>query len=807
MIYLDTETVGFHGLPVLLQYAQDQGDVQLHSIWTRPIWETLELIRWICDNDVCGFNLAFDWFHLCKCYTTFSLFPDKKATPEDYIDELAILEERARFVDICLKPKRACDLMLHARRGPYQSLMERDDIRIRRVPTAIAWHLARELEKRIVFDDIYFARRKDKYAPKWKIYDIRTPEGNINPDFKDIKLRFQASGSLKNLYRHAFKITESIFSFSDVELDKRHNPVELGYAPFALAIGTPDDWKGTWPDKISAHIGHWGYNANARKYAADDVNYTRRLHIEHFNSPEPGDNDSELSCSVAACRWRGYAINGPEILRLKNEATEKIARISKFVGVKNRKPGKRHSAVPPRVAKRYLMEVLDENEKLAFTHKGSTKRVILEEMAEGEYSYDDCTNCNSTGKSSDLVTACDTCKGMGRVKRKAAIRAKEILDARQAEKEIEIYDKLLTAGRFHASFKVIGALSSRMSGADGLNPQGIKHQKYVRKAFTLADLLEENLVIHLPNGEEVSLKTLAMVLCGGDFKAFEVSIAAKVFNDPHLNAAIMSGKKIHALLGMEIYPGNTYEQILASEGTDNDMYDKGKKGVFLMFYGGDENTFKNKLGIAIEIGKPAFDRFINKYKGIKRFGEEINQNFLSLRQTGGIGTKIEYHEPKDYAESFLGFKRYFTLENRIVKELFDMAQDPPASIKSAKIRVMRRDRLQTAGGAAQSALYGAAFGIVSGIIRAVKNHFIQSPGAEITKATQRALWDLQPSGITVWYVMPLNVHDELMCPTRPGFELKAETAVKDTVSRYQKLVPLLAIDWISNIPNWAGKKG
>jgi hypothetical protein len=794
VFYIDCETTGFCGPPVLIQYAKDDGPVQLHSIWTRPIHETMTLIEEFLKHDIVMFNMVFDAFMLCKIYTMFYLYPDKNATPEDIIEELAIIEERARFVDLCLKPKRCCDVMLLCRRGPYQSLMERSDIKIRRVPTTIAWHIARELENRIKFDDIYFSRAKDRYAPRWKIYDIKTENGNINPDFKDIVLKFKASGSLKNLYRHIFKVKEEIFTFGDVDVDPKFHPEELGYAPFALATGSPEDWKHTWPDLIGIHISHWAFSQDARKYAANDVEYLRRIHKEHLGSPEPGDNDSELAWSVAACRWRGFAIDGAMLVKLKNDAREKIERLSKFAGIK-RKGGKHHSAMPPKQAKRYLFEVMDETEKAAI--HGSTKRVILEEIAEWQ---DDCPDCKS-GED------CKRCGNTNVIPHKASIRAKEILDARKAEKEIEIYDKLLTAGRFHASFKIIGTLSSRMSGSDGLNAQGIKHDKYVRAAFTLADLLEQSIEFHLPNGMRVSFQTACMILCGGDFKAFEVSIAAKVFDDPKLNEAITSGKKIHAMLGMELFPGQTYEQILASDGQDPDMYDKGKKGVFLMFYGGDANTFKNKLGIALEIGQPAFERFINKHKGIKLFNQTVDAHFLALKQPGGIGSKIEYHEPNDYAESMLGFRRYFTLENRIVKELFTIAQDPPPSIKSAKIKVLRRDRIQTAGGAAQSALYGAAFGIVSGIIRAVKNHFIQSPGAEITKATQRAIWDLQPCGIHQWNVQPLNVHDEIMVGVRAGVETSVKSKVEETVSKFKEIIPLLAIDWVNNIPNWAKKKG
>ena len=85
MIYLDTETCGLHGLPVLLQYAIDDGPIELYSIWKNPIYQTLELIEMIVNHPggICGFNLAFDWFHICKIYTVLSLWPNPDAFPED----------------------------------------------------------------------------------------------------------------------------------------------------------------------------------------------------------------------------------------------------------------------------------------------------------------------------------------------------------------------------------------------------------------------------------------------------------------------------------------------------------------------------------------------------------------------------------------------------------------------------------------------------------------------------------------------------------------------------------------------------
>ena len=110
MIFIDTETCGLHGLPVLIQYAEDDGEIILHEIWQENIQDTLSLIEWFCENDLCFFNAAFDWFHLVKIYTTLLLIEDKDQWPEWIIDEVAEAEEKARDLDICLKPKSCIDL-------------------------------------------------------------------------------------------------------------------------------------------------------------------------------------------------------------------------------------------------------------------------------------------------------------------------------------------------------------------------------------------------------------------------------------------------------------------------------------------------------------------------------------------------------------------------------------------------------------------------------------------------------------------------------------------------------------------------
>lgn len=814
-IYIDTETCGLHGMPVLIQWAEGDGDVQLFSPWTNPIRDTLRLIEKFATHQdgLVFFNAAFDWFMLCKIYTTFILYHDHDEIPENIIDILAELEMTARDGP-CLKPVKACDVMLVARKGPYQSTMDRGDIRIRRVPTALAWQLADELERRIKLKDIYFARRKNKHAAKWNIYDIVDSEGDVDVNFKDIVLKFAPSAALKALAVDALGIDMTeILLFGDVEVDEHWYPVELGYAPFAKAIGTRHDWKGAWPEKIRHHIGHWNYHETARRYAADDVKYTRALYYK-FGSPALGDNDSELACMVAAVRWRGFKLDLARLQELRAEAAKRFVKIP----------------TAPAQVRYYVTQHLDETEKLVL--RGSTKKIVLEEIAKW---LRPCPACNAKANIefaesmtmdedevptismetqitvADKCKDCSVCEGKGTLPHLAAIRAQEVLDARASTKEVEIFDKLIHAGRFHASFKVIGALSSRMSGTDGLNAQGIKKTKEVRSCFPLA--------------------WDDMILCGGDFAGFEVTIAVAVYNDENLRKMLLtceqcggaasfdrekndficekcSGnkqKKIHALFGLHCFPEHTYESLKATSGTKDDKYTRAKSGVFALMYGGTEFTLADRLGVPVEIGLKALASFHREFPGVRRFQQDIFNSFCSMRQPNGLGSKVEWHEPADYRETMFGFRRYFTLENQICHALFTLANKPPASWRDVKIKVLRRDRVQSASGAVQSSLYGAAFQIQAGNMRAAANHDIQSAGATITKAVQRRVWDLQPSGIGEWLVQPMNIHDEILAPCKPYMTALVKKIVNNAVEEFREKIPLIKMDWVIGLKSWAEK--
>jgi hypothetical protein len=733
MIFYDTETCGLAGPVVLLQWAEDDGEIHLHNVWVESFKKTLTLIEWMMSQEVVGFNLAFDHFQISKIYNMFRLALEQGLSPDDYPDEhiefLADLESKARF-KWCLKPKKSCDLFLLARKSHYQELMDRNDISIRRVPELLAHRLAEKLEELIPMKDIYFARDKKARESKWKV----KPRED-QPGFMDIVLNFNPSMALKALAADALGYdAKGILKFSDVELPESDSPEELLYAPFSSALAGTPEYHFSWPFKIKTHIEHWQFSENAKKYAELDIVYTRELY-KHFGSPAPGDTDSELAICVASCRWKGYAVNLEGLPKLVDDLKSK----------------QRDIPTAPKQAAKWLDSCMTPAQKIVAS--GSTDKKTLKSIA------------SWTGT-------------------EPARRAGLILEARQAHYDQDIYKKLILAKRFHASFKVIGTLSGRMAGADDLNAQGISNTPVVRQQFTLAD----------PD----------MVLCGGDFDGFEVALAEAAYNDPDLRAALLSGKKIHAMFGVHLFPGNSYEDIVKSK----TLYNLSKQGVFALLYGGDAGTLHRNLGIDIEIATEAFNAFCLQFPGVAMARKRIHEKFCALRQPGGEASAIYWNDPEPFIESLFGFRRYFTLENKMCKALYELARSVPKEWTRIPGQVIRRtDRVQSVSGATRSALYGAAFGIQSGVMRAAANHEIQSTGAQITKELQRAIWDLQPTGVNEWHVQPMNIHDEVVCPARPDFVGLIRNQADSVVDRFKSRVPMLAIKWVDHMDSWDGKKG
>lgn len=878
---IDSETCGLFGPIVLFQWGEGfDGPINLHSPFKREIAETLDLLEWLTTKRILGFNLAFDWFKVQQAWTTLKLLAKrvgKHELPINHIDAYALCEPEARDGP-CLKPLGAFDLMLHARKGPWQSLMNRDPIVVRRVPITIARLVADELEAKIKLPDIFFAKRKQKkidpFNPnpraKWRIKRIKTADGE-NPDFVNIELEFSPSSALKALATHELQLDpEKTLVFKDVEVSRKFLPNEQSVAPYALSIGRPGKWNGAWPDVVEIHSNHWEHNVLAREYATKDIVYPRALY-DKWGRPPFDDNDSVLACLAGSTRWKGFSVNIPGIGKLKRAAQEKMKLAPRA----------------PSEVKEYIKEKLDPLEQVVLIDKHTgqmtTKRVVLEEIRK----FKACQACL------DNVDHAE-CK---LIQHPAAERANLVLGSRQGKKEEEIYEKLELAQRFHVSVNVIGARSSRQSGGQNsegkkirksgsLNPQGIQKKKAVREQFPLAfteelmrqaseqmrgaysdywDHLSDKYIrehralnnrgLHTDEWAELGYPILAEKLVGGDFDKFEVCIADAYYLDPQLRIDLTgaeppcergeckytnfnketkqyepccsrcTGKpaksgsvKIHAIIGSLAYTGRTYWEVRATDGKDSDilrqlfqdwpvehcvdLYTRAKSAFFALIYFGNEDTLASRLGIPKEDGLRVFNLIMERYPVMAAKRLEFYESFCPVRQPDG--GQVFWVEPDDYGESMNGFKRFVNLENQILKALYDLAEDIPPEWRDVKVKVMRRERLQTVAGAVRSALYGAAFGLQGANMRAMGNHKIQSTGAIETKELQCRIWKFQPIGIHPWMVRPMNVHDELPTAVHPDYEDRVAKVQAAFIEERRSLIPLLNMKWKA-LGTWGGK--
>jgi len=236
---------------------------------------------------------------------------------------------------------------------------------------------------------------------------------------------------------------------------------------------------------------------------------------------------------------------------------------------------------------------------------------------------------------------------------------------------------------------------------------------------------------------------------------------------------------------------------------DAALYNNSKRAFLGRLYGAQDPKVSTVLGIPLEKVVANEKKLAGRYPGIGRARAKIAESFCSMRQPGGIGTRVVWSEPADFAESLFGFRRYFTLENRICRALFDLASSPPEQLRLTGAVQRRAGRIQTPGGAAQSAIYACSFGLQASAMRQAANHEIQSTGAWVTKQLQRRIWDHQPRGIHPWVVRPMQIHDEIQCARDRRIDLR--DTVASVVDEYRTKIPLLKMEWMQGLRSWAEK--
>lgn len=772
--FFDFETCGKFGLPVLLQYAIDDGEIHLVDLFYEPTDKLKSLIEDIVANRSVAHNINFDWQMMQKLYNMLCIL-DCKRLIDVSVEDLVNAEYESRK-GYCLKPHAAVDTMICSIKSDGQSsLMASKSTYIRRVPIKYGEKLARELTERTELPWILFANKKMNPRAEWIVSERENPEtGEVDRNFVDIQLKFKPSNSLKDLHKYLFNSETT--KFDDIMPDEF--PGGPGYCPYVAPLNHNNwVWNGEklWPLLIESHVEFWRTNVAAREYAHRDIVMLRDLY-EHFGSPE-NDSDSILACQIASVRLYGFNV---DIEKMKEMREESI----KFV---QDSPINVNS---PKQVKAYIAEVLDPMEQLIVATGCNAD--ILEKIVK-EFTLDEEEDCDCEDQ-----RFCKRCGGTGVVgpgPMEVAKRAKLIEKVRVHKKRIELFDKLIEAGRAYPNFRAVGTKSGRLSGTDGLNFQGVDSSLSVRDLFLLSD-----------EGE---------VLSGGDYDGQEVAIAGTTMNDEKLLNEMRKGKKIHGLFGMDLFE-TTYEDIVNNKDEENSRYGRAKSAVFLTIYGGTAHTMAEKSGVDLEICERALNSFSSRFPGVGATRKMISDRFNSLhrKESGGI----EYREPScKYIESIFGFRRYFNTEFYLQRMIYDLCNEIFGDSESKFIQELREDeeavlrdtknmRTQKMAGAVASALIGACYSIVNGVIRAANNHLIQSAGRTITVGLQEALWELQPKGIHPFVIRPMSIHDEVAAVTRSDYVEPTSEVVVKTLDKQCEIIPLLMMTWGRNLPSWGSMK-
>lgn len=770
----DQETCGLHGVPVIMQYSVDGGPVQIVNLWKTRISDLLSLIGDMVENRVVAHNLTFDWFHVCKLYNMARLAPDHSLTLLDYPISEVVRWEYESQRGLCLKPRNAVCTLLLCQKGAAQSgMMDSKPFYVRRVPIALAQQVRDELERRTDLPDILFARRANKDAPRWVVVDHMEEGSEVaSSQFADIKLDVRPSNGLK-------QVCEFILGFSppqsfDSASEGMVFPNECGWAPFAeLITSDEENWlyegKPTWPALIHKHIHHWENNKNALEYAEHDITMLSMLY-EHVGSPET-DNDAILACQVAAVRLRGFEIDLERIKR-ERELSQAILDAAEL------------NVNSPNQVRGYLSAALDEMEQVIVA-RSADKHVLKKVRA--TFTLDEEEECFCEEGESCL--RCLGARVVGPGPMEVVRRADHIEEVRQHKKRIEVYDKLIQARRAYAGFKVIGAKSGRMAGDHQLSFHGIAKDQEVRELFTLADSQD------------------GWKLAGGDYDSQELAILASTSGDQALIDDIKAGKSLHGLMASSMFEA-TYEDVMATKKTDPlERYDKGKSSVYLMAYGGTAKTMARNAGIAEDVAERGFNAFLGRYPGMANARRNVEEKFRALHRSQE-GKGFELRIPEDpCVTTIFGFSRYFYNEYEILKSLFELANDSYSIWGHIDLNVIRSgDRVQRMSAAITSALLGAAMSVQNRVIRAALNHNIQSVGRDITMGLQLSIWELQPVGIHPFRLALMGIHDEELVTASPEVLEEVKEVVYNKLASQAESVPLIALSWATDCPNWFGVK-
>ena len=810
LLYVDTETVGLVGPVVLIQYGYFREQVHLYHVFEHTSRETMALIERIMDEGYVVFNAAFDQFKLQQLYCLLDAAgqPGKRPTAK----RLHNVERRAVFGP-CVKPRHILDLDVALRSGPYQMFMGRDPVVVYNVPDMVLDDTRHLLDGHVAegLDPLYFSGIKTvEDRGRFKVVDEVD-----NPGFHHLKLSFRPQLTLKRIHQHIFGQARDGLPVPPeiMPLDKQPKPgksskVSWTWMPYAEAV----EFQGVkrermWPEVLNKHVKFWLETDSS--YAEDDITMLYDLD-EHLEFPEANDTNSVLAAAVGSVRYRGFPINLAAATERHLEAEEKVRQSERVLGCSL----DQHS----RIRERLMDACVEELEQTAIT--SSSDEVLLQ------------------------LTKWETEDGAEHPVAKIASLVRE---GRTAKKRVNLLSKLLLVGRFHPGFRVLGTVTDRMAGSDGINPQGIDKQEEIRGLFTMVD--EPHIVRdYFERYEPRSLRSRYVksvlkdltddpfTLSGGDFEGFETAIAVAVWADETLGAYVRAGEKPYMLLGRRLYETSINTRLRArylealkkrkvnaikamkiaqkytpevlrwlKRSEFGDEKGRAKNAWYGWVYGAQTKKLSETTGLSETEVDQAFAKLYEELPGVKESRTAVQEALRCIAI--GEGGKWHWRDPIPFIDSLLGYTRTFEREIPLIRRLWAATDHIPREWNQPGVEIVRSEKRgpQQVGSAVRSAIFGAAMSMQGRIQRQGSNFQMQCPGAMICKRCQASIWGLQPPGVSKWLVQPINVHDEVICQHRAKVGQSCSDALYSEVEAHRRLVPLIAIDWKQDIPSWYDK--
>lgn len=512
--------------------------------------------------------------------------------------------------------------------------------------------------------------------------------------------------------------------------------------------------KDCWPlpeFKEQLHLPYWGDEYAALEeeadrvlsdpsspfftYAADDIRYTRRMFSE-FQRPRPNHHDSTVA-AVAFTRYYGIPLDRTALQESKSAMERRVEDARNLlVGVD---------------LGSWQQKLKKLKEYVPFAAAANKK--VLEGLAAQDF-----------GPEANAVI-------------KAMLSYGSLMQRlNQMVKALEC-----KTGKLHVDLKVCGTATGRMAGTGAFNIQGVAKEKPTDPSYV------------------PGFRTAILTRMVGDFTAFEVTLAAAVWNDKQLLQDLTDGTDIHLMAASLFHPkwpkGLKYEDADKRDPLIAFCRDQAKTTIFAILYGAEVFKIASILKITEAQALEAMERLFSRWPTVKKYRAERTAEVVT-------GDTEKWKEDsvarmKSSVTDLTGYTRHFDFEKTVADKLWRLASKKWDLPLGETIRQEEKGK-QTYKQAVRSGLLGAALGLQKAVARQLINSPIQGTGANFTKQLGALVWE-------TYHTPFLNNHDELVFIDHENLDtLGVQSMVKEWIRGKKALVPHIEFD-LKETERWSDK--